>query len=172
MESGLLKTLDNNILDKSTPSLFQIVFSKLPFECDGVDYFSLNIHSTSIPGLDLSAEELRWQGAYTKRPGSSLNFSDLSVDFIVDEYYKNWIFFYKWITFIHNNKDKFTENYPKYCAQASILIKNNWNKNILEIKIIDIWPTSLGDISLTSRSNEDYIEGNVSFSYDRYEIEI
>lgn len=158
-------------IDKSTPSLFQLIFSPLTAINDTAEDFILNLHTTNIPSLSISVDDHHWQGALAKSPGGEITFDDWTVDFIVDEQYNNWFMLYKWLTWINNNKDIFTRDFPDYAVDARLILKNNWKQDIIVVKFINIWPSSLGDISLTSRSSEEYTECNVVFSYDRYEVE-
>lgn len=158
-------------VDKSTPSLFELVIPELPFEEDGTDSLLLNIHSVTLPGVDLSPEEYRWQGGIAKRPGANINWADWSVDFVVDEQFLNWFTIYKWLMFQNNNKDKYVETPYKFSTDMFLLIKDNWKRNILKIKFIDVWPVSMGDMTMSSRDGESVLECNVTFTYDRYEVE-
>lgn len=159
-------------IDRATPTLFQLVFPILPIEknSEKIRNFSLNLHTTSIPGINIGAQEFRWQGGQTKIHDSVVSYDDWSVDFIVDENYTNWLTIYDWIMFINNNKDQYVRDHREHSVNASLLIKNNWKKNIFTVNFIDVWPTALSEVSLSSRSGTELAECNVTFAYDRYEI--
>lgn len=165
-----LENVHIKTLDISTPSLYKLVFSNLPKWGDGVDQFTLNVHTSPIPGINLPSTEFPFQGGIHKQAEGKLNFNDWSIEFMVDEEYSNWYFIYKWMTFINNAKDDYLEKHVDYSADATLILLNNWKKEIKHIKFIDIWPTDLSDINLSFRSGLEYNECSATFMYDRFEV--
>lgn len=163
-----------NIIDKANQTLFRLVFPKIPVTNSITDnkQFILNIHTINIPGITISSQEMRWQGGKIMIPDGVIDFPEWTISFIVDETYSNWKVLHNWITYLNNNKDKFVEDYTNYSSDAMLLCKNNWMKDdVLKLNFIRVWPTSLGEISLTTRTDgSELIECDVTFAYDRYEI--
>lgn len=167
-----MKLSPNNLksIDKSTPSQFELVFAPLQLEREEVASFSINLHTLSLPGVDISPEERQWMGSKLKHPGGLVDFGDWTVDFMVDEYLQNWLSFFRWITWINNNRDSATIDFESLKTDASLLIKDNWNTTIHEFRFIGLWPSSLGSIELSARNATEYLESSVTFSYDSYEL--
>jgi len=113
-----------------------------------------------------------WQGGTIKVPSARPTFNDLTVSFLIDEYLNNWKLFFKWILYSNNNKDKYSEDWNNVVCDAYLLYYNNWlKKPVLRMNFINLSPTSLSDIELTSKTDgSETLEGRVSFSLDRYEV--
>jgi hypothetical protein len=158
-------------VNKASPSNFELVFPKIPTEStiSASEELTLNIFGSIIPGLTIESTELNWQGGLSQNSGKTA-FEPWSVDFVVDSQFANWKMIYNWITYINNNKDKYSELPKNYKVDATLKITDNFQSEILRIFFIDIWVQSLNEVSLSHRESESYLECNVNFAYDRYEV--
>lgn len=162
--------------DKANQTLYRLVFPSLPqFLGAGLNdtkNFVINGNSALLPGLTLSSQEWPWQGGKIKIPDARPTFNDLIVSFLIDEYLMNWKLFFKWILYYNNNKDKYVEDPNNLVCDAFLIYYNNWlQKEVLKMQFINIFPTSLSDIELTTKTDgSDSLEGRVTFALDRYEI--
>ena len=159
------------ILDKASPSSFELVFPVVP---QGTDLstnreLSLNIYSTIIPGLTMDVDEERWQGAKFTQATGSLTFEPWNVNFIVDSEFKNWLVFYNWLTYINNNHDKFIEAYDDYVVDATLRVMDNYQSQVFTLFFNNVWINSLGELALSHREGEQLLECNASFVYNRFE---
>lgn len=159
-------------LNKASGNNFSIVFPVLPFEDS---FFKskeliLNIYDTVLPGMNFTPSEMEWQGWNHKRIEGNLNFNDLTTTMVIDEEFRNWTILYNWLTYINNNKSINGLNFKDYSTDASIIIKNNFNKTIFSLDLMYCFPFDLGDINLNYRDGEANLECQVSFSYTYNEI--
>lgn len=164
---------DVDDINKGYSNSFQLVFdfSKIltkEAELKDSENFFINIFGTVLPGVSIGVVPIRWMGATTKRPDATIDFSTWSTEFMVDAKMKSWLILFKWMTWLNNNKDKYAEDFPKYCVDASLLVKDNWKRTIQVFRFIDIWPSDLGQITLSNR-NDGILESSVTFAYDRFE---
>ena len=159
-------------LNKSTPSNFRLIFPMLPNQVSlgASEELILNIHSTVLPGMSLDAGEMGWQSSKSKIANSPINYEEFSVDFILDSELKNWTVLYRWIVFITNYKTKLMEYYREFSVDSSLQILNNFNREVLRIGFVRMWPMALGAITLSHRDGESVLECSATFSYDYYEI--
>lgn len=135
--------------------------------------FTLNIFGTIIPSLSLTPEQLNWQGAVRNTDSGELSYGDWSVDFTIDSEFRNWKVLYTWMMAIHNNEDDFGYVHEKKkVIDATLYIMNNYRNKALVLKFQDIWPSSLGDVSLSKRDGSDGEDliCSATFTYDKYEI--
>jgi hypothetical protein len=158
----------NVSLNKASANSYLIVFPTLPIPAAGHREFVLNISGTVIPGLSLDTRADDWMGGTAKFPGKKVEFSEWSCTFTVDEQFKNWRVIHDWITFINNNNDKFVEK--GCCVDGSLMITDNYKKPIVVLSLFNVWPSSLGEVSLSHREGNSYLESSVNFVYDRFEL--
>ena len=157
--------------DKFSPNTFALIIPRIPGTGSG-DMLILNVHSVNLPSLELGAKDIRWQGGKTHIPDAVSNWGALTVQFMVDEALSNWISIFKWLTFMHNNKDKYVAAETKdYAIDASLLMLDNWKKPIVEFKFVNAFPTSLSECTMSYREGSRYIDSSVSLTYDYYDVD-
>jgi hypothetical protein len=74
------------------------------------------------------------------------------------------------MSYINNNKDKMIERKENFGVDGSLIITDNFQNKILSLNFIDIWPMDMSEVSLSYREGEIFLESNVTFAYDYYEI--
>ncbi len=159
-------------LNKANPTSFELIFPKLPIETNMSEHeeFLLNIFGTLIPGINIDPTEMRWLGAKTLMDSGNITFDMLNTNFIVDSEFKNWKILFQWIMYIHNNKNIFGKNPADYSVDVTLKMVDNFQSPIMNIKFINVWPSSLGEVSLNTREGDTQLECMISFNYDRYEV--
>lgn len=168
--------LNNQTFDKTNQTLYKLVFPTLPHiksvTANKLKNFTINGNSAVLPGLTISSIQYQWQGAHIKIPDARPEFNSLTVSYLVDEDLENWKLFFRWILEYNNNKDKYIEDPNNIVCDAYLIYYNNWlKKEILRMNFINIFPTSLSDIELTTKTDgSESIEGRVVFDFDRYEL--
>jgi hypothetical protein len=165
-ESGLLN------LGKASPSNFQLLFQKIPTEpsINAMNPLILNIFSTVIPGISFAEEELYYQTNKTKRASGPLNYEQWSFGFVIDSEFSNWKIINNWMRYYNNNYNKVAEKHKNYSVDASLVITDNYRKNIMSLRFVDIWPMSLSEVSLSQREGDAQLECTANFNYDYFLI--
>lgn len=158
-------------MNKSSPINFNITFPLLPIRATlaANEEFTLNIHTTVIPGVTLEMLERRWQGTRSNISGN-MEFQQMNTGFIVDAQFKNWQLLFEWMSYINNNKDKMMEQHSNFGVDSSLVVTDNFQSKILGIKFVDMWPMDLSEVSMSYREGEVILEANITFIYDYYEI--
>ena len=165
---------DNNIsLNKAAPTNFALSFPLLPTQTSiaGGILLVLNIFSAVIPSISLNVEEKLWQNVKAKGVQSPIEFDQWLVNFVVDDYFQNWKLLYDWMSYITNNIDKMMEQESNFKVDASLILLNNFQEKILNVKFVGIWPTTLGEVSMNQREGDVSLECMVNFNYDYFEVE-
>ena len=159
-------------LNKASPFSFELVFPLIPEQSElrAAEEFVLNIYETVIPGVTMDMVEQNWQGGKTNRATGALTFEPLNVNFMVDSEFKNWQLIFNWFMFINNNKDKYIDTQKNYATDATLRIVDNFQAQKFSLFFVDIWPTSMGEVTMNYREGEMKLETQVSFTYDRFEI--
>lgn len=176
---------DNQPSNKNFLSPFGFKFSikKTP----NTNWFvqSINLPSIVLPRTDVS-------NPFVSIPlgGDHLQFGPLEVEFIVDEDLNNYSEIYDWLIGI-GFPDDFTQH--KAIAQkipgknvggnvdigsgtsilsdATLMILSSAMNPIIEINFVDLFPTSISDLSFNSQLSEvDYIKATASFAYRKFSL--
>lgn len=158
--------------DKASPTNYQLVFPKIPTESTigANNPFVMNIHSAILPSVTIAPEELRWQGNKQRVGALPMEFDAWLVSFVVDSRLANWKLLFKWMSYINNNNDKIAEEPSKYSVDCSLIVTDNYNTSVLEVIFVSIWPSTLGEVSFSSREGEILLESTINFNYDYFYV--
>ena len=159
-------------LNKATNQNFQLIFPKLPTEATvrESEVLTLNIHGTVVPSMTLANTELDWQGGHYPLALAPVTFEPWYTNFEVDSDFQNWYKLYKWINFINNNEDRYDRNPREYWVDATLHLIDNFDRHVMTLQVYNMFPTMLGEISLSYREGEQNIQSSVSFAYTRYDV--
>ena len=162
---------DTNI-DKATPTNFELVFPILPTQVTLAAHneLSLNLQGVVLPSITLQPGEVGWQDTKHKIAVGPLEFEQMQVQFIVDSYFSNWRVLFQWMTYISNNKDKMMEFHKNFAVDASLSIQDNFQREIMRIAFIGMWPVNVQETSFSTREAEVTIESSATFVYDYFEL--
>lgn len=154
--------------------------------CLDIDSLQISVYGTVIPTISVPAVELRY-GTHSanftsfNRP----NYPPLSVNFVVDNEFKNYYVLWKWLAVLNDPREghyagsKYTEFPTKkqldiglnteYQTTLSILALNEYNKTIMEFVYYNAFITSLGGIQYSYRDGE-IIETTAEFQFNQLDI--
>ena len=177
-------------LDYASPTQFKFGIHQLP----KVEYF---VTSVNLPGI--TAPQASQATPFKDIPlmGEKLDYNNLTVNFIVDEYLENYISLHNWMTGIGfpQKRGEFktfreiTTNTPADGGEASpdligqatpdramysdayLMILSNKNNPIIEISFQDVFPISLGDLDYTQAATDvEYMSVQAEFAYNIYSM--
>ena len=164
-----------------SPLNFKMVLQKAP----GVTFF---LQGFSLPGLTFEGD-INMPTPFVKIPipGDHLNYSPLTISYMVDEDLKNYFEILNWIIDLSGPRDTITPpelntplrfnnsipTDPLVTARSDIkifVLSSSKNPNI-EITFFDAFPVSLGELSFnTTATSVNYLETSVTFEYIKYKI--
>jgi len=180
-------------LDYASPTQFRFMLNQLP----KVEFFTVG---TNLPGITLSEAVQNTPFKDIPMPGNKLEYEDLSVTFIVDEYLENYTSLHEWLLAFGfpKNREQFstfrstTSNAPTdtrgsskdiadvgvstaikgMFSDATLTILSNKNNPIVEVRYEDIFPTSLSALDFNQNATDvEYLQATATFKYKLYEIE-
>ena len=180
-------------LDYASPTQFRFVIGQLP----KVEFFTVG---TNLPGITLSEAIQNTPFKDISMPGNKLEYEDLSVTFIVDEYLENYTSMHEWLTAFGfpKNREQFstfrstTSNAPTdtrgsskdigdvgvstamrgMFSDATLVVLSNKNNPIVQVNYADIFPTSLSPLEFNQNATDvEYLQATATFKYKLYEIE-
>jgi len=177
-------------LDYLSPTQFRFGINQLP----KVEFF---VQTCNLPGLSMGNTEIANPFKNIPIMGDKIEYEDLSLTFLVDEYLENYLELHKWITGIGfpENRSEFrkhrdvTSNTPAgggtpqtdvigaavadkaMYSDAYLMILSNKNNPIVEIDFKNVFPTSIGNLQFDGGATDvEYLTCDVNFKYQIYEI--
>ena len=177
-------------LDYASPTQFRFGIHQLP----KVEFFTV---SANLPGI--SADTVIHATPFKDIPtmGEKLEYENLSISFIVDEYLENYISLHNWMVGIGfpENREQFrtfrdvTSNTPAgggtptvdrigkatadraLYSDAFLQILSNKNNPVVEVNFENMFPTSLSALDFSQAATDvEYMIATAVFVYQIYEI--
>ena len=116
--------------------------------------------------------------------GNKITYNALNINFAVDESFNSWTQLQLWFRAIASPKsfaernqltatqNTYKTNQRKSYSDASLTLLSALNNPLIRIKFYNVFPTSLSDISLDTKSSaDDIITADASFMYEYFDIE-
>jgi hypothetical protein len=179
-------------LDYASPTQFRFMLNQLP----KVEFFTT---ATNLPGITLSEAVQNTPFKDIPMPGNKLDYSDLEVTFICDEYLENYTSLHEWLLAFGfpKNREQFstfrstTSNAPTdtrgsnndigvtgastamkgMFSDATLTVLSNKNNPIVEVRYADIFPTALSGLDFNQNATDvEYLSATATFKYKLYEI--
>ena len=177
-------------LDYASPTQFRFGIHQLP----KVEFFTV---SANLPGISAGTTTHATPFKDIPTMGEKLEYENLSISFIVDEYLENYISLHNWMVGIGfpENREQFrtfrdvTSNTPAsgktpptdlvgkaipdiaMYSDAFLQILSNKNNPILEVSFQNAFPISLSALDFTQTATDvEYMIATAEFAYQIYEI--
>ena len=177
-------------LDYASPIQFRFKMNKIP----KVEFF---VQTCNLPGLTMNNTEIPNPFKNIPVMGEKIEYEDLNLTFLVDEYLENYLQLHQWLTAIGfpEKREQFrthrdvTSNTPAsggtpsvdtinsavadkaMYSDAYLMILSNKNNPIVEIDFKNVFPTSIGGLSFDGGATDvEYLTCDVTFKYQIYEI--
>ena len=176
--------------DYLSPTQFRFGIHQLP----KVEFF---VQTCNLPGISMGNTEISNPFKNIPVMGDKIDYEDLNLTFLVDEYLENYISLHKWMTGIGfpENRGEFrthrdvTSNTPAggstpptdrvsaavadkaMYSDAYLMVLSNKNNPIVEIDFKNVFPTSVGGLQFDGGVTDvEYLTCDVTFKYQIYEI--
>ena len=188
-------TMQQALLNKSRADKFLLVFDIPPilrefnkkFNQDNTSIISdsvqFSIFGTAVPEITVPATETRYAGSTLYVTSHSKNpYPPVSVQFNVDNEYKNYWVIYQWLNLLH---DQYTgtynareinaadpdENFKDYQTNLTIYGKDEFNNNRIKFTYTKAFPTTVDKIDY-SYQTADEITSGFTFVYSQLHTEV
>ena len=152
--------------------------NKFDFVLNRIPNFTFLVQSVNLPGISLGLTEVPTSATTLRIPGTIVNFSSVSLSFIVDEGMQSWYEIYNWITRLGNptssakqlgfSQEPGGDNY--ITSDASLLIKTNANNPSWRVDFFEMFPTDLSDINFSTTESQEFITSSATFNYTYYTV--
>ncbi|SVB50616.1 uncharacterized protein METZ01_LOCUS203470 [marine metagenome] len=130
------------------------------FDIAALPETSFFVQTASLPGITLSPMEIGLpQRQGFARSTGTIQYEELTIAFLVDEYLKNWMEIYNWIT-----------GEPAYTSGVLTILSSSMNPTI-EAHFKELFPMNLSELAFNSTTADPtYHQATVSFKYTEYTI--
>lgn len=179
-------------LDYASPTQFRFGIHQLP----KVEFFGTAVN---LPAISLPVTNFPTPMKSIPLHGSTVEYNNLELTFIVDEYLENYKSLHDWIVGSGFPKDRsqftnfrdVTSNTPEervgkatefgttssptpdnaMFSDANLMILSNKNNPIVEVDFRDLFPISLGSLDYNQNSTDvEYLTVTAEFTYQIYEF--
>jgi len=151
-----------------------------------IESLQISVYGSIVPDITVPAVEARWGGQSANFSSHSRpNYPPLTVNFVVDNQYKNYYVLWKWLALLndpaHSNYDgtplaEVTKHTTiesglntEYQANLSILALDEYNQTQVEFVYSNAFITTLGGINYSYRDGE-ILETTAQFQYNQINI--
>jgi len=163
-------TCDTNYL---APTGFKITVSRENFP--NLQFFAQQIMH---PSMEMSAVDVPYRRASVAVTGDTVSFGMLSMDIIMDENMNTYEELFEWLERMVEEPHRpntgrllssTTNSVAHYC-DIRVQVLTSGNNVAREIKYVNTFPISLGDITFAATSEGQYITFPVSFKFDYFDF--
>jgi len=143
------------------------------FSIERIPETIFRITSVNLPEISVPAPSAP-SGASTQYfPGSSSEFSLLTISFLVDENLKNYEEIFRWITQqrygIGSDFSAKNVTETKLTSDATLITLTNSSNPNRVIKFFDLFPTSLGQLNFSTQQSDPIpVECSAQFYFSRF----
>jgi hypothetical protein len=171
-------SLDPKVLNPLSPNGFNFSLTKLPnvsFMCQRV-----LVPSISLASIDRSTPFIN-----TPIPGEIMTFSELNIQFIIDERMENYKAIYNWMVALGYPEDN--DQYKNFAtaqgssvyselarnySDATVSVLDSQNNPTNFFKFYDLFPISLDPIQFEATAMDvNYVIGSATFKYTYFTID-
>ena len=130
------------------------------FDIAALPETSFFVQTATLPGITLSPMEIGLpQRQGFARSTGTISYEELSITLLVDEYLKNWMEIYNWMT-----------GDITYTSGVLTILSSSMNPT-MEAHFKQLFPTSLSELAFDSTTADPtYHQATVSFKYTEYTI--
>lgn len=126
--------------------------------------FELMVTGINIPGFQLGIVNHGTPIKQLERPGDSISFNDVSIEFLISEDLTEWKELFNWFRDLRDFNETVFDN--EIVADGTLILLSNKNNPTMGIKFTDMFPYNLSDIvlSLNAADGENQV-GEATFKY-------
>ena len=158
-------------MDRANPTTFRLNFPKIPTQDNPIDSkeFFLHLYQCVLPSIDFDINEQHYQGMRIYGSPLGINYGTFTTEFFIDEKFDSYILLYEWMMGMKNGIDVFHgESALANQIDANLHIMDNFNNVIVSFRFANMFPNSLGEVTLSYQEGESFLTCSVEFLYDYF----
>ena len=132
--------------------------------------FDLTITGINIPGIQLGIIPMGTHVRQIDRPGDSITFSDLTIEFLITEEFTEWLEIFNWMSDLRDFQETSFDN--SITSDGHLVLLTNKSNTNISMTFTDMFPFSLDDLALSLTATDgESIKGTCTFKFNGYSIE-
>lgn len=159
------------VMDRANPTTFKLSLPKVPTaeSIDESNPFLLQLFETVIPSVTITPHEMQYQGRRSFGSALDIEYGEWSTLFFIDEDFSNYSLIYDWMMSItdgisHYHSDNILENQ----IDGDLLVMDNFMNVVSKFRFSNLFPTTLGEVTLSYQEGESFLTCSVTFLYDYF----
>jgi hypothetical protein len=144
----------------ATTGNFRLLCSKIPLISD-------TAVSVSLPTQSIGTTTIPWRSHDWNIPSTKETFDPITIEFIVDENYENYLEAYNWLQELRDYRSTKLED---IMVDASIELLNSSKNHIHSVKIEGLFPTILSEIQLFTLDQAEPQKCSLTCVYTQFTI--
>lgn len=161
-------------LKADTDSLNYLSSTRAVLQIVGLESVSFTCTDFHLPGITLA--EARVENPFISIPlhGDKIEFSPLSISFLVTAKLENWLALYNWIKGLGypGSQQEYCQR-PLTYTDGVLHLYTPQNNKFGEVLFEGLVPTSIGDLDFTTQqSTNDELIATATFAYQNYKVDI
>ena len=190
MSENNLSSIRQSVLNKAKKDKFLLVFT-LPKALRDMnardntdrldeklvhDSLQFSIYGTVIPASNVNTVEQSYSGQVFKFSGHHRpQYSNITVNFVIDNQFNNYWVIYKWINLVNHNKEAFfykeqmplkASPFEDYATNFTIYGLDEYDNKKIQFDYIGVVPVSLGSINYNYQDAQQ-IDSTFEFSFSQ-----
>lgn len=148
--------------------------TKASFDIAGVNAFSTNVQTFTIPSIYGYVAEQPTPFASIPYPGGKAIYGYMDISFLVTENLKSYIEINDWIRGIYQpERSEEWRNKKLYLEEAVLTTYTSANNPYMKIKLTQCFPVKLDEITFNTQAMEaEPVKCKVSFAFLRFDISL
>jgi hypothetical protein len=128
--------------------------------------FDLTVTDINLPGIQLGIINHGTHAMVVERPGDSINFNNISLEFLVTEEMTEWIILFKWLNDLRNFDGTQFDN--SIVCDGNLIILSSKNNPTLGFTFTEMYPYDLGEIMFTQEGSGENVKCSVMFKFQNF----
>lgn len=158
----------------SDNSLDFLLNTKASFDIAGVNSFSTNVQTFTIPSIYGYVAEHMTPMAAAPLPGNKAVMGYMDISFLVTENLKSYLEIYQWMRGIYAfERTEEYKNKKLYLEQATLTTYTSANNPYMRISLVDCFPVKIDELTFNTQAAEaEPMKCKVSFAFLRFDISL
>lgn len=171
--SSKIENILSNIVDNGiVPSSRYVAMFGLPktMQNDAKQIPNLTIRcmNVTVPGRNVSTVGYRIYGPARQMPYEILYGGEITLTYILSRDLSERAVFEKWMSKVVSNENYKLGFYDDYIGSLDIYVMDKTDNYYYSVHVEEVYPKTIGDLSLSNDRENDYLTQEITFGYRRY----
>lgn len=168
VENMVSNILDNGLLTTNRYVAEIIVPRSMRGDSSQIPNLMIRCSNVTLPGKNINTINYRLYGPTRSMPYEILYDGNITLTYILSRDMNERAFFEKWMNSVVSNRDYKVGFYDDYIGSLAIHVLDRSDQTAYVSLVEEIFPKTIGEISLANDRENDYMIQEVTFGYRKY----